>query len=209
MKLKRLSIGTFNLYNLNEPGLAVYTDTGGWSQAEYDRKIDWTSRSIRLLHPNIFGFQELWHRQSMTQALEASEIANEYELLVPDDTDGTRIVCAAIVRKGLMVGQPEWIEEFPEKFVLKSSGDDPQTPAISVGIHRFSRPVLHFAVQPREDHQPIHVYVCHFKSKGRQRFSRKIGSRPMRNPTRSMPPVWELLFPQSAVRQRLQRCGSC
>ena len=166
MKLKRLSIGTFNLYNLNEPGLPIYTDTGGWSQAEYDRKIDWTSRLVRLLQPDIFGFQELWHCKSMTRALEASEIADGYELLVPDDTEGRRIVCAAIVRKGLMVGQPEWIEEFPEKFVLKSSGDDPQTPAISVRIHSFSRPVLHFAVQPREDHQPIHVYVCHFKSKG-------------------------------------------
>ena len=26
MKLQRLSIGTFNLYNLNEPGLPIYTD---------------------------------------------------------------------------------------------------------------------------------------------------------------------------------------
>ena len=34
MKLQRLSIGTFNLYNLNEPGLPIYTDANGWSQAE-------------------------------------------------------------------------------------------------------------------------------------------------------------------------------
>ena len=40
MKLKRLSIGTFNLYNLNEPGLPIYTDESGWSQEEYDLKID-------------------------------------------------------------------------------------------------------------------------------------------------------------------------
>ena len=66
---------------------------------------------------------------------------------VPSDIDGTRIVCAGIVRKGLIEGQAEWIEDFPKKFVLKSSGDDPQTPAISVGIHSFSRPVLHFTIQ--------------------------------------------------------------
>jgi endonuclease/exonuclease/phosphatase family metal-dependent hydrolase len=166
MKLKRLSIGTFNLYNLNEPGQPIYTDESGWSQAEYDRKIDWTGRMIRLLHPDIFGFQELWHSASLTRALAASGIADDYDMLVPADTDGTRIVCAAIVRKGLMIGEAEWIDRFPEKFTLKSSGDDPQTPAISVGIHSFSRPVLHFTVRPREDHGQIHVYVCHFKSKG-------------------------------------------
>jgi predicted extracellular nuclease len=165
MNLKRLSIGTFNLYNLNEPGLPIYTDRSGWSQAEYDRKIDWTSRMIRLLQPDILGFQELWHSASLTRVLETSEIDDEYDLLVPENTDGTRIVCAAIARKGLVIEQPEWIEEFPNKFVLKSSGDDPQTPAISVGIQSFSRPVLHFTVKPHEDHEPVHVYVCHFKSK--------------------------------------------
>ena len=166
MKLKRLSIGTFNLYNLNEPGLPIYTDESGWSQEEYDLKIDWTARMIRLLHPDIFGFQELWHGVSMTRALEDSGKADDYDLLVPSDIDGTRIVCAGIVRKGLIEGQAEWIEDFPKKFVLKSSGDDPQTPAISVGIHSFSRPVLHFTIRPREDHEAVHVYVCHFKSKG-------------------------------------------
>ncbi|WP_234841807.1 endonuclease/exonuclease/phosphatase family protein [Sinorhizobium meliloti] len=166
MKLKRLSIGTFNLYNLNEPGLSIYTDKTGWSQEEYDRKIDWTSRTIRLLRPDIFGFQELWHSASIERALTESGIAGEYDLIVPENANGERIVCAAIGRKGLIIGEPEWIKRFPEKFILESSGDDPQTPAISVSIPSFSRPVLHFSVRPREDHEPIHVYVCHFKSKG-------------------------------------------
>lgn len=166
MNLKRVTIGTFNLYNLNEPGLPVYTDQDGWSKDEYDRKIDWTQRTIRMLHPDIFGFQELWHSASISRALEASGLAGEYDLLAPAGADGKRIVCAAIVRKGLLVGEPEWIVNFPEKFILKSSGDDPQTPAISVKIKSFSRPVLHFTVRLREDHEPVHVYVCHFKSKG-------------------------------------------
>jgi predicted extracellular nuclease len=165
VNLKRLSIGTFNLYNLNEPGLPIYTSTAGWSEEEYDRKIDWTQRTIRLLHPDVFGFQELWHAASITRALDTSALADDYDLLVPEVTNGTRIVCAAIVRKGLLTGEPEWIVRFPEKFVLRSSGDDPQTPAISVNINSFSRPVLHFVIRPREDHEPVHVYVCHFKSK--------------------------------------------
>jgi hypothetical protein len=76
-----------------------------------------------------------------------------------------QIVCAAIVRKGLITGEPEWVVRFAEKFRLESSGDDPQTPEISVKIDSFSRPVLHFMVQPRAQHEPVHVYVCHFKSK--------------------------------------------
>lgn len=165
MKLTRMSIGTFNLYNLNEPGVAIYTNRNGWTRAEYDRKIDWTQRVIRQLRPDIFGFQELWHRASITAALEASGLAGEYDLLVPEDAVGTHIVCAAVVRKGLLAGEPEWIVQFPEPFILRSSGDDPQTPAISVNIDRFSRPVLHFTVRPREDEEPVHVYVCHLKSK--------------------------------------------
>ncbi|MGV6872273.1 endonuclease/exonuclease/phosphatase family protein [Pseudochelatococcus sp. B33] len=165
MKLTRMSIGTFNLYNLNEPGVAIYTNREGWTKAQYDRKIDWTQRTISQLRPDIFGFQELWHRESIARALEASGLAGEYDLLVPEDAVGTHIVCAAIVRKGLLVGEPEWIVQFPEEFILRSSGDDPQTPAISVNIDRFSRPVLHFTVSPREDEEPVHVYVCHLKSK--------------------------------------------
>ena len=165
MNLRTLSVGTFNLYNLNEPGLALYRDRDGWSQSEYERKIEWTQRSIRLLDPDILGFQELWHRASLARALAAAGLSNDYDLLAPEDANGTHIVCAAIVRKGLLLGQPEWIVTFPEKFVLQSAGDDPQTPAISVNITSFSRPVLHFQVRPRADHDPIHVYVCHLKSK--------------------------------------------
>jgi endonuclease/exonuclease/phosphatase family metal-dependent hydrolase len=166
MNLTRLSIGTFNLYNLNEPGLPIYTDATGWSQEEYDRKIDWTQRTIRMLRPDVFGFQELWHAGSITRALDASGLAGDYDLLVPENTNGARIVCAAIIRKGLLVGEPTWLVGFPEKFVLESAGDDPQTPAINVKINSFSRPVLHFRMSPRDDHDPVHVYVCHFKSKG-------------------------------------------
>jgi hypothetical protein len=105
MNLKRLSIGTFNLYNLNEPGLPIYSDRSGWSQAEYDWKIDWTSRTVpKLLKPDIFGFQELWHRASLARVLDASEVADQYDLLVPESADGTRIVYAAVVRKGLVSG---------------------------------------------------------------------------------------------------------
>jgi hypothetical protein len=165
MKLKQLSIATFNLYNLNEPGLPVYTDTEGWSADEYTLKIRWTAWQIRLHRPDVFCFQELWHADSLKRALTEAKLDNDYDVVVPPDASGKRITCAALVRKGLLEGAPEWISKFPEGFVLKSSGDDPQTPAISVGITGYSRPVLHFTIRPREDRPAVHVFVCHLKSK--------------------------------------------
>lgn len=166
MNLRELSIATFNLYNLNEPGLRLYTDGDGWSQEEYERKIAWTVRQLTIFKSDVFGFQELWHAASLAKALAVAGLADEYDLLVPPEADGSRIVCAAIVRKGLLSSVPDWIGEFPEKFQLSSSGDDPQTPLIDVKIRGFSRPVAHFTIKPRTSEPDVHVYVCHFKSKG-------------------------------------------
>ncbi len=166
MNLRQLSIGSFNLYNLNEPGLPIYTDRDGWTQAEYDLKIDWAARQLRVLKADVFGFQELWHAASLDRALDAAGLTADYDLLAPPEANGRRITCGAIVRKGLLTGVPEWIVAFPPGFVLQSSGDDPQTPQIAVNIAGFSRPVLHFTIRPREAGPDVHVYVCHFKSKG-------------------------------------------
>ncbi len=166
MKLRELTISTFNLYNLNEPGLPLYTDKDGWSDEEYQRKIAWSKVVLSRLRPHVMGLQELWHPASLDRILSEAGLADSYDALVPPDADGSRIVCAALVKKDLLVGEPEWITDFPEGFILQSKGDDPQTPAISVTIRSFSRPVLHFTIRPREDQKPVHVFVCHFKSKG-------------------------------------------
>ncbi|MDQ8020683.1 MAG: hypothetical protein REI94_02515 [Moraxellaceae bacterium] len=166
MNLKELSIATFNLYNLNEPGLALYTNPEGWTPQQYDLKIDWISRQLRTLKSTVFGFQELWHAQSLKNAFTAAGLDDEYDLLTPPDATGKKIICAAAVQKGVLSGPPEWIAAFPDKMVLRSGGDDRQTPDISVNIQGFSRPVLRFRIKPRETGPEIHVYVCHFKSKG-------------------------------------------
>ncbi|MFM9976585.1 MAG: endonuclease/exonuclease/phosphatase family protein [Sphingomonadaceae bacterium] len=166
MNLSVFKVGTFNLLNLNKPGLAIYSDRDGWTQAEYDLKIAWTARQLRIMNADVFGFQEMWHRDVIVDALAAAGMTADYDLLAPPSADGTRIVCAAIVRKGLLTGTPRWINDFPPEFVLQSSGDDPQTPEISVMIKGFSRPVLHFTVKLRDDEADVNFYVCHFKSKG-------------------------------------------
>jgi hypothetical protein len=65
----------------------MYRDRDGWSASDYARKIDWTQRAIRLLHPDIIGFQELWQRAALVRALEASGLAQDYDLLVPADAE--------------------------------------------------------------------------------------------------------------------------
>lgn len=161
----RLTIATMNLYNLNRPGLPVYTDRDGWSAAEYAAKLDWTARMIREFEADLWGFQELWHAGALAEAMAASGIGERYRLLVPPGHAGGGIVCAGAVRPEILEGEPEWILRFPESFRMTSGGDDPQTPAIAVALASFSRPVLHFRVRPRASAPAIHVFVAHLKSK--------------------------------------------
>lgn len=170
---KTLSFTSFNLYNLNEPGLPIYTDADGWSAQEYARKIAWTGRMLDEMTADVIGFQEMWHGASLNAALAASQLKDSHVALVPEGHAGSMIVCGAIVDRSILVGSPRWIAFFPQNFVLKSKGDDPQSADVEVSIRRFSRPVLHFQIKPRAKGPVVSVYVCHFKSKGPTKISRE------------------------------------
>ena len=173
MSRTRVSFATCNLYNLNEPELRIYRDKNGWSQEEYDRKLSWTAQAITNIQADVWAFQELWHANSLENVFSTANILEEYTLLIPPNHTGQRIVCAGAVRNDILMGKPEWIDTFPEYFELSSGGDDDQTSDIAVKIDRFSRPVLHFEVKPRSNGKRIHVYVCHFKSKGPTKIHRE------------------------------------
>ncbi|MDN5762199.1 MAG: endonuclease/exonuclease/phosphatase family protein [Microlunatus sp.] len=165
MNQTHFSIATFNLYNLNLPGLAIYTDRDGWSQTEYDAKIAWTAEMLRRLDADVIGLQELWHRDAIEAALIAAGLDSTYEVLATPAV-GTRIICAALVRKDLLVaGSAEWIQAFPPKLILRSTQEDHQTPDIEVAIRGFARPVLHFRIALRDSSPDTEVFVCHLKSK--------------------------------------------
>ena len=59
MAATKLSFATFNLFNLNRPGLRMYRDNDGWSDAEYARKISWTAGTLADGNADVWGFQEL------------------------------------------------------------------------------------------------------------------------------------------------------
>ncbi|SFI62178.1 endonuclease/exonuclease/phosphatase family protein [Jannaschia pohangensis] len=162
---RTVSFTTFNLLNLNEPGLPIYRDRDGWDADIHARKIAWTGAKLQEMQADVFGFQELWHADSLTAALAAAGLGDSHVAVAPPGQSGQRIVCAAAVARDIMVGTPEWITDFPDDFILQSSGDDPQTSEIEVKISTFSRPVLRFEIKPRSDGPVVSVYVCHFKSK--------------------------------------------
>lgn len=165
MAARDFSFASFNLLNLQLPGAAIYGDTDGWDSDVYQRKIDYTAATFRRLQADVIGVQELWAGTALEQALGMAGMDADYATLVPPLHNGKRIVCAAAVRRDVLVGTPEWITDFPPACVLKSGGDDPQQDFIEVKLSTFSRPVLHFQVQPDPRTPVIHVFVCHFKSR--------------------------------------------
>lgn len=169
----QVSFGSFNLLNINLPGLKIYSDADGWDPDVYENKVAWTREMLTRMRCDVWGFQELWHETALGDVFRAAGLFDDYHLLVPDNHQGQRIVCAGAVRKAILVGDPEWIEDFPDKFILRSGGDDAQTSGISVAIDSFSRPVLHFKVRPRANGKAISVYVVHFKSKGPTKLYRE------------------------------------
>jgi predicted extracellular nuclease len=166
MLSRTVSFASFNLENLNEPGLPMYRNSAGWPAPAVERKVAWTAAMLRRARADVMGFQELWHRDTLARAIEQAGMAERYALLVPDGQRGQGIVCAAAVRRDMLEGEPQWIKQFPPAFRLQSKGEDKQTAAMLVDVKQFSRPVLHFRNRPRRNQAAILVYVCHFKSKG-------------------------------------------
>jgi predicted extracellular nuclease len=166
MNLRRFSVATFNLFNLQLPGEPMNPNQTPWSDEEFESKIDWIGRMLGQLDADIVGFQELWHAEALERTLAKSGLDQTYDLLATP-ADGSKITCAAIVRKGLLQDAPVWVSEFPDNFRLESESDplDPQAPHISVTLDEFSRPVLNFRVALRDDQPPAEVFVAHLKSK--------------------------------------------
>lgn len=165
MNLDRFSVATFNLYNLQLPGEGMNPGQKPWTRDEFDRKVSWIGRQLTSLDPDVVGLQELWHADAFRAVLERRDLRDRYDLLATP-ANGSRIVCGALVRKGLLRGEPKWVDRFPDAMRLESSDPaDPQAPAIGITIPGFSRPVLRFSVHLRDDAPLTEVFVAHLKSK--------------------------------------------
>ncbi len=165
MDHEKFSVATFNLYNFQLPGLAMNPFQKPWTKTEFERKVSWVARMLEDIDADIIGLQELWHAEAMEVVLARRALRDTYDLLATPAT-GTKIVCGALVRKGLLRGDPEWISAFPQAVRLESTDAlDPQSPAIDVNLPGFSRPVLRFQVALRDQPPLTEVFVAHLKSK--------------------------------------------
>lgn len=173
MELDEFSVATFNLYNMQLPGKKMNPRQRPWTEKQFTEKVNWTVYQLTILLglPHIVGLQELWSAEALDKVLTAGEdeahhLSQTYDVLA-DEATGDTIICGALVRKGLLTGEPIWIDEFPEEVVLQSDKDpnDAQAPGIKVSVNKFSRPVLNFRVKLRDDLPPTEVFVVHLKSK--------------------------------------------
>lgn len=57
MAATEVSFATCNLYNLNQPGLRIYSDPDGWDQATYLKKVAFTGRKMAEMRADVWDFQ--------------------------------------------------------------------------------------------------------------------------------------------------------
>ena len=101
MDHEKFSVATFNLYNFQLPGLPMNPFQKPWTKDEFNHKVSWVARMLDTIDADIIGLQELWHAEAMETVLDRQVLEGKYDLLATPAT-GSKIVCAALVRKGLL-----------------------------------------------------------------------------------------------------------
>lgn len=165
MAKRDISFASFNLLNLNLPGLPIYGDPG-WSEEAYRAKLVFSARMIREIDADVIGFQECWDAEALAAVFAQAGLADEYDIVARTlEPRGIQVALAA--RKGMLRGEPQWIEEFPSdaRFTDLKEARDAQE-SVSVTIRRFSRPPLRVTVNKAPGTPDVTVYVAHLKSKG-------------------------------------------
>ncbi len=171
---KDLSFATFNLYNLQLPGLPWRSEPYG--EADYAAKIAWTAGQLKRLHADVIAFQELWSAKCLTDAFEAAGLAGSYQLIFIGD-DWYDIAVAAAIRDPWELREKRLHKDFGEGFVLKKRGGsrDPEDDEIEVTIDRFARTVLDLELGHKDhpDLPGVRVLCTHLKSKLPTRLDRE------------------------------------
>ncbi|MCG8404139.1 MAG: endonuclease/exonuclease/phosphatase family protein [Phycisphaerales bacterium] len=166
-KKKQISFATFNLFNLQLPGKAMYEGKKPYSKAQYKRKIGWTADVLSRLQPDVIGFQELWSPQCLKDAFQQAGLLANYSLVASSNKNG--ISNALAIRKPATIVKSQWISSFPSELVLKKARGKSGEPdyQMAVNIKRFSRPVLRATIRPAGDNTLPNIVTCiaHLKSK--------------------------------------------
>lgn len=169
MAKKELKLATFNLFNLQLPNKPMYRGKK-YSQAQYNRKVEWSATILKELQADIIGFEELWDPKCLDDIFSKAGMKSQYEL-ISTDANPNGISVALAIRSPHDAVYTRWIKNFPEQLVLKKRKGTANEPdyQVSVSIDRFSRAVLRVTVKPdmgiTKKVPNIVVCVAHLKSK--------------------------------------------
>lgn len=167
MSTTTLSFATFNLSNLQLPGVAMYHDQS-YSIEDYRQKIAWITQSLIRIDADVIGFQELWSPQCLVDIFNQAGLQDQYLLLTQAELPSDFSAVAAAVRKNMIVTEHQWIKNLPDEVKLnKAPGNHtPLAPdyELSVSMARFSRAVLQLKIKPVLG-PAITVYITHLKSR--------------------------------------------
>ena len=128
MNRDRFSVATFNLYNLQLPGTPLNPGQRIGRRRSTPRSSSGSARSCRVWMPTSSacrssGTETPWPTFSRRRG---SIRRTSSSLRRPT---ASSIICAALVRHGLRVGDPVWVDRFPDAMRLQSTSPmDPQAP---------------------------------------------------------------------------------
>ncbi|MGB3310460.1 MAG: endonuclease/exonuclease/phosphatase family protein [Nodosilinea sp.] len=153
MERNQFRIGTFNLNNLMLPDREFYPGEAH-SQSDYLKKLAWIGAQLDRMTVDICGFQEVFHRGALKEALHRSEYHQHHEIVMAEGFG--RGPGVALATRLPVLGQRVY-DEFPAESILDLEGAE-------IPIRRFSHPVLAVDLALTEAIQCT-VVVVHLKSK--------------------------------------------
>ncbi len=147
----QFNVCTFNLYNLVLPE-KLYHGTRNYTKNTYNKKIRWIAHQLSTMNTDIVGFQEVWHKTALQEAVRLSGQFKKHQVYMHSRRGSGSVVALASKFPTQLKGPTE---AFPKDLSISVSDE--------LTVDEFSRPVLRALVDLNG--LEVRVYVAHLKSK--------------------------------------------
>ena len=154
---QEIRFATFNVCNLAPAGARLYDNLLPSTLDEYEAKLNWTAQQIDRLDADVIGFQEIFSQATLREVLARTRKYREaiHVGFDPDPGADKYTPSVALVSRLPLAAPGSAWPNFPEGVEMPPGSRDP---------NRFSRPVVHAAIQVSPD-CVVDVLVVHLKSK--------------------------------------------
>jgi endonuclease/exonuclease/phosphatase family metal-dependent hydrolase len=150
-----LNVATANLLNLALPGHVFYPGQDSYDEPLYQRKLVWLGNMLARINADVVGFQEVWDEAALKAAVAKSGV-HYSAVFAPGAENGATGTPRLGLATRLAVDSIESHTHFAPQDVVQVPDIGPQD--------RWERPVLHARLRTKNG-MPLHVLVCHLKSK--------------------------------------------